>query len=83
MGFWGLPPAAVDRLSAALRQEAIAQFDGEQGGLYGPQAEKWGDFNPEFFIMPDGRRMSAPAVDVVELRKQASVLRSLRKCLLA
>lgn len=37
-------------VSAALGQEAIAQRTGEKGKLFGPQAAKWGPFNPEFFL---------------------------------
>lgn len=38
-------------VSVALGQEAIAQqtADGE-GQLYGPKAEEWGPFNPDFFL---------------------------------
>lgn len=38
-------------LAVALGQEAIAQqtADGE-GQLYGPKAEEWGPFNPDFFL---------------------------------
>jgi hypothetical protein len=33
-----------------LDQDCIAVFDGKQGELIGPNAAKWGQFNPEFFI---------------------------------
>tara|TARA_R110002072_G_scaffold151470_1_gene300773 strand:- start:8032 stop:8382 length:351 start_codon:yes stop_codon:yes gene_type:complete len=48
----------LERLSADLRQDAIAQFDGSSGHLAGPRAEDWGPFNPEFFFMPDGQRLA-------------------------
>lgn len=51
-----------DRLSTMLGQEAIAQrTDDESGALFGPAADKWGDFNPEFFITIDGTRASEVA----------------------
>ena len=54
-----LDDKSADKLSSDLGQESIAQrFDDETGKLYGPQAEKWGDFNPEFFVTLDGRRAS-------------------------
>ena len=40
----------VNLLCILLRQEAIAGRDNGTGFLYGPQAAKWGEFNPEFFI---------------------------------
>lgn len=54
-----LTKAQADQLSADLGQEAIAQrlADGT-GALFGPQAANWGDFNPEFFLLLDGRRAS-------------------------
>lgn len=33
-----------------LKQDCIAVFDGENGELIGPNAAKWGQFNPEFFV---------------------------------
>lgn len=46
------------RVSVELQQEAIAVMDKATGNgrLSGPMAHLWGDFNPEFFILPDGRR---------------------------
>jgi hypothetical protein len=29
------------------------------GVLYGPKAEEWGPFNPEFFYLPDGTKLSS------------------------
>ena len=46
-----------DFLSGLADQEAIAQrTDDEKGSLFGPMAEKWGPFNPEFFVTPTGDR---------------------------
>lgn len=41
-------------LSRDLRQDCIALVDdnGQNGVLVGPKAEKWGEFNPEFFLFP-------------------------------
>lgn len=54
----------ADQLSADLRQEAIVQRmpDGT-GASYGPQADNWGPYNPEYFVMPDGRRASELPAD--------------------
>ena|SRR3984957_17874430 len=37
-------------LAVELDQEAIAQLDGNKGDLYGPQADKWKPFNPDYFL---------------------------------
>lgn len=51
-----------DRLSEMLGQEAIAQrTDDEQGQLFGPMAEKWGPYNPEYFVTATGDRADAIA----------------------
>lgn len=50
--------AELDALSEDLKQEAIVQAIDGQGALYGPQAEKWGPYNPEFFLTLDGQRAS-------------------------
>lgn len=48
-------------LSRTLKQDAIAQrlADGT-GALYGPQAEKWGPFNPEYFLGPEEKPTLSP-----------------------
>jgi hypothetical protein len=56
-----------DKLSTMLNQEAIVQRmpDGS-GELFGPQAANWGPYNPEYFLMQDGRRavdLMAPATE--------------------
>lgn len=48
----------VDALSRALHQEAIPQLVGTKGEMHGPEKEKWGDFNPDYFLMLDGSRAS-------------------------
>lgn len=48
-----------DALSASLQQEAIVQRDPSGSGeLFGPMADNWGPYNPEFFVLPDGTRAS-------------------------
>jgi hypothetical protein len=48
-------------LSHALGQDCVAVYrpDTGKGSLIGPKADAWGDFNPAFFIMPDGGRLGA------------------------
>lgn len=41
-----------------LGQDCVAVLGDDGGALIGPRADKWGAFNPAFFIMPDGRRLS-------------------------
>jgi hypothetical protein len=57
-----LTPEQVNQAAVSLGQEAIAQHDGQRGALYGPEAAKWGAFNPDFFLTLDGSRMSDAAV---------------------
>ena len=53
-----LSPEAGHKLSEALKQEAIAQLAPHGGELFGPMAEAWSPFNPEFFLNMEGRRAS-------------------------
>lgn len=54
-----LTKAEGDALSSALDQEAIVQRKADgSGDLFGPKAENWGPYNPEYFVMPDGKRAS-------------------------
>lgn len=53
-----LTPDEAFALSEQLGQEAIAQYGEQGGGLFGPQAANWGDFNPEFFLDLTGGRLS-------------------------
>jgi len=56
-----LSPEKATALSRTLKQDAIAQrlADGT-GALYGPQAEKWGPFNPEYFLGPEAKPTLSP-----------------------
>lgn len=45
-----LTPDEANALSVALKQEAVAQRVGDVGELYGPKAELWKPFNPEYFL---------------------------------
>lgn len=58
------PRDAIYSLAQYLGQDCIAVWQylpaprrGE-GRLIGPNAAKWGAFNPEFFILDSGRRLS-------------------------
>lgn len=60
----GLTRRALYDLAGALGQEAVAQCmyfgdDRQWGELVGPKAEAWGAFNPQFFLLLDGGRLSA------------------------
>lgn len=51
-----------DKVSEMLGQEAIAQrTDDEKGQLFGPMAEKWGPYNPSYFVTVTGDRADAIA----------------------
>jgi len=52
-----LTAAAAYVIAQFLRQDAIAQWDGYEGQLYGPNADAWGDFDPAFFLTLDGTRL--------------------------
>lgn len=56
-----LTPERVAVLCTVLRQEAIVQYShiAQDGWVEGPMAENWGPFNPEYFVLIDGRRLSA------------------------
>lgn len=45
-----LTPDEANALSVALKQEAVAQRVGDVGELYGPKADLWKPFNPEYFL---------------------------------
>ena len=57
-----LSPVVAWEVAKELKQDAIAQWDGYDGDLYGPNAEAWGEFDPCFFIQPDGSRLSTVEV---------------------
>jgi hypothetical protein len=46
-----------------LRQDCIAVYVPlwRYGRLVGPCAAAWGQFNPEFFILPSGKRLAQPS----------------------
>lgn len=48
------------QVSEELKQDCIAVYRELTGGgaLIGPRAAEWGPFNPEFFLLLDGRRLS-------------------------
>lgn len=47
-------------ISEFLKQDAIAFYSPHtgRGELFGPKADAWGPFNPQYFLLPDGRRLS-------------------------
>ena len=47
----------ITALAKELGQDCIAIWlpEWNRGELHGPKAAAWGDFNPEFFLMPDGQ----------------------------
>lgn len=50
----------VSDLSIVLDQDAIAYYyhRAREGFLAGPHTEKWGPFNPDYFLLSDGSRLS-------------------------
>lgn len=55
-----LLPAAAFLLADALHQDCIAVYRprADTGALIGPNARTWGEFNPEYFILPSGERLA-------------------------
>jgi len=56
----------LHHLAVLLGQDCIAIANyyekyGE-GALIGPRADKWGEFNPEYFLLLDGSRLAQPAL---------------------
>ena len=49
-------------VSADLGQEAISQYANGIGKSHGPRADKW-VFDPGYFFLPDGRRLSEALVE--------------------
>ena len=51
------------RVAEELDQDCIAVYREltGAGSLIGPRAAEWGPFNPEFFLLLDGRRLSEAA----------------------
>lgn len=56
----------VYHLSAILGQDCIAVWNmaTSAGALIGPRADKWGAFNPEFFLMIDGTTLAQALSEV-------------------
>jgi hypothetical protein len=52
----------IFHLANLLGQECIAVYNmaTETGALIGPRADKWGAFNPDFFLLCDGSKLSDP-----------------------
>ncbi len=73
-----LTPEQADQLSVKLRQEAIVQRVDGEGALYGPAKEKWGPFNPEYFLDPTPppkkrRRSAGQTVDNPQRTEYAGI----------
>jgi hypothetical protein len=57
-----LTPEEGNSLSTELQQEAIAQrYEDGTGDLFGPKAEAWGPYNPDFFLELSGETAAAYA----------------------
>lgn len=56
----------IFHLSEILEQECIAVWNmaTSAGALIGPRADKWGAFNPEFFLMIDGSTLAQTLSEV-------------------
>lgn len=64
-----LSETELNALASTLKQEAVPQYSDGKGVMAGPKAEAWGDFNPEFFLLPDGGKLSEATVDNPMLRE--------------
>jgi len=53
-----LTPEEAHSLSVDLKQEAIPQYADGKGEMHGPEKEKWGDFNPDYFLTENGTPLS-------------------------
>lgn len=53
--------STAETLAVILEQDCVARYHlgNGKGQLIGPRADKWGDFNPEYFLLLDGSRLSA------------------------
>lgn len=54
-----LGPATLHYVSELLEQDCVAYVGPEGGALHGPDAAKWGAFNPQFFFTLAGERLAA------------------------
>ena len=50
--------ASLYALAINLRQDCIAIWNSGSGDLIGPAAEKWGEFNPAFFLTLSGKSLA-------------------------
>ena len=48
----------IEELCERFDQDCVAQIANGEGRLIGPRAEEWGEFNPEYFLTLDGKRLS-------------------------
>lgn len=57
---YGAQATVQNEVAPLFKQEAVAVYDPQHGigVLVGPKAAAWGDFDPQYFLMPDGRRLS-------------------------
>ena len=65
------------RLRESTKQDGIPQISNGFGTMYGNMSaiSKWGDFNPDYFVMPDGRKTSEyKAVETKSIKESASEL---------
>jgi hypothetical protein len=75
--------AEADAVAAKTKQQAIVQRDASGNGtMHGPQAEKWGPFNPDYFREHDGRTMTEHAAEFnpekLEIHPNSTVREPLR-----
>jgi hypothetical protein len=54
-----LTDAEAAKLSKQFKQDAIVQYANGNGKLHGPAAEKWGPFNPEYFLNHEGKSLAS------------------------
>ena len=51
--------ASIYALAVNLRQDCIASWHDGLGNLIGPNSEKWGAFNPAFFLSLAGKPLAS------------------------
>lgn len=58
-----MPDGRAHALAERFGQDCIAVYhcDIGRGRLAGPRADAWGQFEPDYFIMPDGARLVSHA----------------------
>jgi acetolactate synthase regulatory subunit len=56
--------ASAAVVAVRLGQDCIGVYNTltGNGALIGPRADKWGEFNPEYFLLLDGSRLAQPAL---------------------